>query len=80
MLLERSKLVMQLMKHSMMIRMNWFSWKVENMRYPINSTKDDFGIIIEKELERGYFSSSREGDDENQRENEIPRHNYLLRF
>jgi len=40
------------------------SWKVENMRYPINSTKDDFGIIIEKELERGYFSSSRDGDDE----------------
>lgn len=40
------------------------NWKVENMRYPINSTKDDFGIIIEKELERGYFSSSRDGDDD----------------
>ena len=40
------------------------SWKVENMRYPINSTKDDFGIIIEKDKERGYFSSSRDGDDD----------------
>lgn len=40
------------------------TWKVENMRFPINSTKDDFGIIIEKEDERGYFSSSRDGDDE----------------
>lgn len=38
--------------------------KVENMRYPINSTKDDFGIIIEKDKERGYFSSSRDGDDD----------------
>ena len=40
------------------------SWKVENMRYPINSTKDDFSIIIEKEEERGYFSSARDGHDE----------------
>jgi len=40
------------------------TWKVENMRYPINSTKDDFGIIIEKDKERGYFSSARDGDDD----------------
>ncbi len=40
------------------------NWKVENMRYPINSTKDDFAIVIEKEKERGYFSSSRDGDDD----------------
>ncbi len=40
------------------------SWKIENMRYPINSSYDDFGIVIEKEKERGYFSSSRDGDDE----------------
>ncbi len=40
------------------------SWKVENMRYPINSTKDDFAIVIEKNKERGYFSSSRDGDDD----------------
>jgi len=36
-------------------------WKIENMRYPINSSADDFGIVFEKEMERGYFSSSRKG-------------------
>lgn len=39
-------------------------WQVENMRYPINSTYDDFAIVIEKENERGYFSTSRDGNDE----------------
>lgn len=34
-------------------------WKIENMRYPINSPSDDFGIIFEKEREAGYFSSRR---------------------
>ncbi|MDD3891688.1 MAG: OmpA family protein [Bacteroidales bacterium] len=34
-------------------------WEVENMRYPINSSSDDFGIIFEKEREAGYFSSRR---------------------
>ncbi|MDY0198608.1 MAG: OmpA family protein [Tenuifilaceae bacterium] len=34
-------------------------WKVENMRYPINSPSDDFGIAFEKEREAGYFSSRR---------------------
>lgn len=34
-------------------------WNVENMRYPINSPADDFGIIFEKEREAGYFSSRR---------------------
>jgi peptidoglycan-associated lipoprotein len=37
------------------------SWKVENMKYPINSPADDFGIIFEKEKERGYLSSNRKG-------------------
>ncbi len=37
------------------------SWKVENMKYPINSSADDFGIVFEKETERGFFSSSRKG-------------------
>ena len=40
------------------------NYQVENMRYPINSTHDDFGIIFEREKERGHFSSAREGDDE----------------
>jgi peptidoglycan-associated lipoprotein len=34
-------------------------WRVDNMRYPINSPADDFGIVFEKETERGYFSSNR---------------------
>lgn len=42
-------------------------WKVENMGPPINSTADDFGIILEKEIDAGYFSSTRRdgkgGDD-----------------
>jgi peptidoglycan-associated lipoprotein len=37
------------------------SWKVENLKYPINSSADDFGIVFEKESERGFFSSSRKG-------------------
>jgi peptidoglycan-associated lipoprotein len=36
-------------------------WKIENMKYPINSSADDFGIVFEKEIERGYFSSTRKG-------------------
>ena len=36
-------------------------WKVENMKYPINSSSDDFGICIEAEMERGYFCSNRPG-------------------
>ncbi len=36
-------------------------WNVENMRYPINSSADDFGIIFEDKLERGFFSSTRKG-------------------
>jgi peptidoglycan-associated lipoprotein len=34
-------------------------WKIENMRYPVNSPADDFGITFEKESERGFFSSNR---------------------
>jgi peptidoglycan-associated lipoprotein len=37
------------------------SWKIDNMKYPINSSADDFGIVFEKETERGFFSSSRKG-------------------
>lgn len=37
------------------------TWKIENMRYPINSAADDFGIVFENETERGYFSSTRKG-------------------
>ncbi len=34
---------------------------VTNMMYPINSAADDFGIIFENEVDRGYLSSDREG-------------------
>ncbi|MFA5814510.1 MAG: OmpA family protein [Bacteroidales bacterium] len=34
-------------------------WIIENMKSPINSSADDFGIIFQKEEERGYFTSSR---------------------
>jgi len=38
------------------------SWgNVTNMRYPVNSAGDDFGIIFEGTKERGYLSSNREG-------------------
>jgi len=36
-------------------------WKVENMKYPINSSADDFGIVIERDSEKGFFSSTRRG-------------------
>lgn len=36
-------------------------WEVENMKYPINSSADDFGICFEEEKERGFLSSNRSG-------------------
>lgn len=38
---------------------NW--GKPVNLRYPINSTFDDFGIIFEPGENKGYFSSNRKG-------------------
>ncbi|WP_340077142.1 OmpA family protein [Leptobacterium sp. I13] len=35
--------------------------KVQNIGYPINSSKDDFGIIFNRENTGGYFSSNRDG-------------------
>ncbi len=34
---------------------------VVNMRYPVNSAGDDYGIIFEGTKERGYLTSNREG-------------------
>lgn len=34
-------------------------WKVENMKFPINSQADDFGITFEGNKESGFFSSNR---------------------
>ncbi len=36
-------------------------WQVENLKYPVNSSADDFGITFMSEQESGYFSSSRKG-------------------
>lgn len=36
-------------------------WIVENMKPPINSPEDDFGIVFETDVERGFFSSARKG-------------------
>ena len=33
--------------------------KAINLKYPINSSADDFGMIVERESEQGYFSSNR---------------------
>ncbi len=32
-----------------------------NMKYPLNSVADDFGITMQKDREEGYFSSNRQG-------------------
>jgi peptidoglycan-associated lipoprotein len=37
------------------------TWEIENMRYPVNSSADDFGICFEANREAGFFSSSRTG-------------------
>ncbi|OFY39723.1 MAG: hypothetical protein A2Z69_00985 [Bacteroidetes bacterium RBG_13_44_24] len=37
------------------------SWVVQNMKPPVNSSADDFGITFENENERGVFSSTRKG-------------------
>lgn len=36
-------------------------WIIENMKPPINSPEDDFGIVFESEFERGFFTSARRG-------------------
>jgi len=37
------------------------SWTVQNLRAPINSSSDDFGITFENDNEKGIFSSTRKG-------------------
>lgn len=40
-------------------------WKVENMKYPINSTADDFAMVFQPDGEKGMFTSSRnKGNDD----------------
>ena len=35
------------------------TWHIQNMRFPMNSTADDFGITFEGVHNRGFFSSNR---------------------
>ncbi|MBA7552156.1 Peptidoglycan-associated lipoprotein [subsurface metagenome] len=37
------------------------NWEIENMKYPVNSSADDFGICFETSREAGFLSSSRKG-------------------
>ncbi len=37
------------------------NWEIENMKYPVNSHSDDFGICFESNREAGFLSSSRRG-------------------
>jgi len=40
------------------------TWKnIRNLKYPLNSSRDDFGIIFDKTGEAGYLSSNRESTD-----------------
>jgi peptidoglycan-associated lipoprotein len=41
---------------------NGTTWEVENMKYPINSNKNDFGICFYDNDKYGYFSSDRNKD------------------
>jgi peptidoglycan-associated lipoprotein len=36
-------------------------WIISNMRPPVNSSADDFGIVFERGAEKGIFSSTRKG-------------------
>lgn len=48
-------------------------WEIENMRYPINSTADDFAIYFQPNQEKGMFSSSRKkGNDDIYRFDYVP--------
>ena len=37
--------------------------QVENLNYPLNSSHDDFGFVINNETKTGYVSSNRHSDD-----------------
>lgn len=37
--------------------------QVENLNYPLNSNRDDFGYVVNKDNKTGFVSSNRTGDD-----------------
>ena len=49
------------------------AWEVENMKYPINSSADDFAIHFQPGKEKGMFTSSRrKGNDDIYRFDYVP--------
>jgi peptidoglycan-associated lipoprotein len=42
---------------------NGTDWTIENLKYPLNSPYDDFGIVFFENKNEGYFSSSRDKND-----------------
>lgn len=43
------------------VNLNESTLKIENLHYPLNSKKDDFGIVFNADNGSGYFSSNRGG-------------------
>lgn len=41
------------------VQVNDTIWKIENLKSPVNSNSDDFGMTFEGEYNRGFFSSNR---------------------
>ncbi len=46
------------------VDINKSTHKVQNMGFPINSTRDDYGLIYDETKELGYFSSDRIGQSD----------------
>lgn len=38
-----------------------FNKEIENLKYPLNSSYDDFGVVFEGKKQRGFITSNREG-------------------
>lgn len=48
-------------------------WNISNMKFPINSTADDFAIVFQADEEKGMFTSSRKkGNDDIYRFDYVP--------
>jgi tetratricopeptide (TPR) repeat protein len=40
------------------------NWTVSNIGYPINTSKDDMGLILSPDRQKGFFASNRNGSDD----------------
>lgn len=48
-------------KCALTVPKTWKFGKPENLKFPMNSSRDDFGIVFDGKKERGYLTSNREG-------------------